>query len=952
MGCFALAIGLPAASFGQEKDAIGVGIVNGQTRIDLPLLPGIDQYRVWGASDLNVPFNVLNSGTISGFTWTGPLATQQFYTADGLPMSQEAAMRALVLNRLAYGPTPDELERITAIGVNAWIAEQLAPETITENLAIDAPGRTGTGWERVVMTGIPTGGTLPLYIYLSAPGDVYIDDIKLVRGTTPDAGANLLVNPGFENGLSSWTVSPNMINSVVQGAAANTGAMGLHVIATEAGTTQASSIWQSISGLSTTQPYTLSYYWRPGANNVSGLTLRLSGNGIVSTAESTKARLEGRFATTDELRAWHVLHAIHSKKQLQETLLQWLENHFVTQVSKSRDWIDRYIPNEEIDAWGGYFEFSEIEKWRAALNNPQCTFNDLLTISAESPAMIIYLDTVGSRGNGSNTPNENYARELLELFTFGVDNGYDQNDIVLMSRPWTGWSVEIVETNQANNPLALRSTTLREGGTDVGDRGDLAGVWAFNYKPNNHWTRSGTVLFPGKTIPARFGQPHAGRSYEFSPDFDYNPGWQEVVVTGTATSSTLYLYMNVPGDVYIDDMRLVAGGAPNPTAQNRIRNGGFESALTTSDWTISANHLGTEIVNTGTRSGNGALHLMASERGATRDSSVWQGSLGLTSGQQYTLSFWWKPGSTAGQGFTARMSGNWISAVSPARNSGNGLVEGYRVIDHLADLPFTQEFISVKLCRLFVHEDFRHHTYLDGTEIDYTAPNLSPEAQLVKDCMAAWENNTPKGQIRKVLEVIFNSELFRSQGAVSHKVKTPFEFTVSAIRALKSDNTDGTSTVRTDGRGFKAAMERMGAMKLFDRAEPDGYPEDGVPWISAGALAERLRFIQSLCMAAGASGRDIGGIVTTDPVGLLRKKIPAQMNNAGAVADYFLRAMFPGEGRANLDLYRTAAMNFLNTAENGSSSPLSGVVSTTTPYDTRIRGLVSALMTSPRFNEQ
>src|SRR2546422_7275615 len=46
---------------------------------------------------------------------------------------------------------------------------------------------------------------------------------------------------------------------------------------------------------------------------------------------------------------------------------------------------------------------------------------------------------------------ENYARELLELFTFGVDNGYDQNDITVMSRAWTGWSVNIMDrTNEFN----------------------------------------------------------------------------------------------------------------------------------------------------------------------------------------------------------------------------------------------------------------------------------------------------------------------------------------------------------------------------------------------------------------------------------------------------------------------------------------------------------------------
>ena len=143
-------------------------------------------------------------------------------------------------------------------------------------------------------------------------------------------------------------------------------------------------------------------------------------------------------------------------------------------------------------------------------------------------------------------------------------------------------------------------------------------------------------------------------------------------------------------------------------------------------------------------------------------------------------------------------------------------------------------------------------------------------------------------------------------------------------------------------------------MLLFDRAEPNGYPEAGPAWISAGTLAERVRFIQAYLLASGQSGRGDAGNSAANPVALLKLKLPsASWNNAGAVADYFLDILFPGEGKANLDVYRTAAMNFLNTADDGvTSSPFSGLVNTSVNYDTRVRGMVSALMTSPRFQEQ
>ena len=62
----------------------------------------------------------------------------------------------------------------------------------------------------------------------------------------------------------------------------------------------------------------------------------------------------------------------------------------------------------------------------------------------------------------------------------------------------------------------------------------------------------------------------------------------------------------------------------------------------------------------------------------------------------------------------------------------------------------TMEYISVKLCRLFVHDDFPNPTTKANLPeyafYDYTNPNLSAEAKLVHDCMLAWWNSNPRGQ--------------------------------------------------------------------------------------------------------------------------------------------------------------------------------------------------------------
>jgi len=66
-------------------------------------------------------------------------------------------------------------------------------------------------------------------------------------------------------------------------------------------------------------------------------------------------------------------------------------------------------------------------------------FEDLLMATAKSPAMLFYLDNARSRGGALN---ENYARELMELHTLGVDGGYTQKDVTELARVLTGWSID------------------------------------------------------------------------------------------------------------------------------------------------------------------------------------------------------------------------------------------------------------------------------------------------------------------------------------------------------------------------------------------------------------------------------------------------------------------------------------------------------------------------------
>ena len=85
---------------------------------------------------------------------------------------------------------------------------------------------------------------------------------------------------------------------------------------------------------------------------------------------------------------------------------------------------------------GAFYRGSEERLIRAGALG---SFPDLLGSIARAPAMLGYLDNDANR---KGHPNENFARELLELHTLGVDGGYTQRDVQEVARCFTGWTVE------------------------------------------------------------------------------------------------------------------------------------------------------------------------------------------------------------------------------------------------------------------------------------------------------------------------------------------------------------------------------------------------------------------------------------------------------------------------------------------------------------------------------
>ncbi len=130
--------------------------------------------------------------------------------------------------------------------------------------------------------------------------------------------------------------------------------------------------------------------------------------------------------------------AAYSERQLQEVMVQFWMNHFNIYAGKG---VDRWLLTS--------FEHDAIRPH--ALGN----FSQLLTATAQSPAMLFYLDNwlsvapnAAARAKGLRPQaerqglNENYARELMELHTLGVDGGYTQQDVREVARCLTGWTID------------------------------------------------------------------------------------------------------------------------------------------------------------------------------------------------------------------------------------------------------------------------------------------------------------------------------------------------------------------------------------------------------------------------------------------------------------------------------------------------------------------------------
>jgi uncharacterized protein (DUF1800 family) len=345
---------------------------------------------------------------------------------------RERAIHAL--NRLTFGPRPGDVGRVLAVGVDKWIAQQLEPGKIADGAleARLAPYRTLRMSAAEMVENFPpdqvlravADGKIPMpkdaqlkAVYTA--GLARINDKQAKKNAKAAENADLLA-------MSPDDLTPEMKDKR-QGAREHARSKALDLMELPA-----DSRTQSLAAMDVDERRG---FWRALSQD----------DRDKLTADMTPAQkelllsLENPVAVVNnELMQSKLLRAAYSERQLQEVMTDFWFNHFNVFLGKGAD---RYL----------------VTAYERDVIRPHALgkFKDLLLATAKSPAMLWYLDnwqSVGpnsqaaGRGKNNGKPaqglNENYAREVMELHTLGVNGGYTQKDVTELARVLTGWTLE------------------------------------------------------------------------------------------------------------------------------------------------------------------------------------------------------------------------------------------------------------------------------------------------------------------------------------------------------------------------------------------------------------------------------------------------------------------------------------------------------------------------------
>src|SRR2546423_2725281 len=355
--------------------------------------------------------------TATALVSAAAIFTSDFAINAGAESSKEVANKLKedqkilhALNRLGFGARPGDVERVKAMGLDKYIELQLHPEKLDDSAA-EAKLQN---LETLRMS------SADLYEKYPQPGQLLRQlqkrndlpaDLAAARDNRVKGGANATTNSNQPKVGDSMSAEMPANQNTPANAAANNNANPMN-----------------------NAEYRRAVYEYFKENN-----------------------LRPPQFLTGELQMSRILRAVYSERQLQEVLVDFWTNHFNVFAGKGADrWLLTSFDRDTIRP------------------HTMGKFYDLLKATAESPAMLFYLDNFQSVSPNAQPPqqrplqrlvrdptlmsnnpadqrpqqqqqrrgiNENYARELMELHTLGVDGGYTQKDVQEVARCFTGWTI-------------------------------------------------------------------------------------------------------------------------------------------------------------------------------------------------------------------------------------------------------------------------------------------------------------------------------------------------------------------------------------------------------------------------------------------------------------------------------------------------------------------------------
>ena len=370
--------------------------------------------------------------------------------------SMDARKQAIhALNRLTFGPRPGDVEHVLQIGVDQWIDQQLHPDKISDSAleARLAPYRTLRMDSRELAENFPT-----------------LQMIKAVEQGRRSVPSDPMKKAVYESQLQRYQErqqgkvgQPNGDGNANEANDAASKASDQEVERRRENRMLANAKADELLDLPPDQRIKAILRMTPQDQRLLAMSLRGNkGEELMDglnpqQRETLEAMNNPQAVVTEELVSGKLLRATYSERQLQEVMTDFWFNHFNVFIGKGPD---RYLITP--------YERDVIRAH--ALGK----FEDLLKATAQSPAMLFYLDnwlSVGPNSDAANgiprranrnfrrayygrNPaanqakgkrnglNENYGRELMELHTLGVNGGYTQNDVTEVAKVFTGWTLK------------------------------------------------------------------------------------------------------------------------------------------------------------------------------------------------------------------------------------------------------------------------------------------------------------------------------------------------------------------------------------------------------------------------------------------------------------------------------------------------------------------------------